>query len=171
MTDRRFPIGPLTLQEDYSAGEIAGLITAIEASPAQYREVVGALSDDALSRTYREGSWNVRQLVHHVADIAVLHYFRMKKAVAEPGTDIVLIEMDAWAGLTDSVALPLAPSLAMFEAVHHRYALAAGTLTDEQFARRYYHPLRKIWINQKQALAMSAWHVAHHLAHIRLALS
>jgi hypothetical protein len=35
----------------------------------------------------------------------------------------------------------------------------------------YYHPGRKITLNQKQAIAMTAWHVRHHLEHIKIALA
>lgn len=171
MTDRKYPTGQLSLQEDYTADELKDLLRIIETSPANYRQTVAHLSDEDLSRTYREGSWNIRQLVHHVADIALLHYFRMKKAVTEPGYEITLIDMDAWAAAEDALTLPVSPSLSMFDAIHQRYALLAGTLSDEQLSVSYFHPLRKIWINQKQALAMSAWHVQHHLAHINLALS
>lgn len=171
MSDRKFPIGPFVLQESYTEAEWTELIRIIRVSPSRYQETVAHLSDRDLSKTYRDGSWNVRQLIHHVADIALLHYFRMKKAVIEPGYEITLIDMDAWASARDSRTLPVSASLAMFDAIHQRYADFAETLDETQLAVSYYHPLRKIWINQKQALAMSAWHVQHHLAHIRLAIS
>ncbi len=171
MSDRKYPIGPFALQENYTPEELEEIIRIIETSPARYSETVAHLTDAELARTYREGGWNVRQLVHHVAEIALLHYFRMKKAITEPGYEITLIDMDAWAAAKDSLTLPVLPSLAMFDAIHQRYASLAGTLSEEQLAVSYYHPVRNIWISQKHGLAMSAWHVQHHLAHIRLALS
>lgn len=171
MTDRKYPIGHLALQENYTNAELAGIIGIIETAPSLYRQTVAQLTDAELSRTYREGSWNVRQLVHHVADIALLHYFRMKKAITEPGYEITMIDMDAWAATKDALTLPVSPSLVMFDAIHQRYAALAWTLDEKQLSVSYFHPVRKIWITQKQALAMSAWHVQHHLAHIRLALS
>jgi uncharacterized damage-inducible protein DinB len=171
MSDRKFPIGPFVLQENYSDGELGELLRIIRESPSQYRDAVEHLSGPDLSKTYREGSWNVRQLVHHVADIALLHYFRMKKALTEPGYEITLIEIDAWASTPDVLKEPVSTSLAMFDAIHQRYAAFAEVLDEEQLAVSYFHPVRKIQINQTQALAMSAWHVQHHLAHIRLALS
>lgn len=171
ISDRKFPIGSLALQDNYTKEELDELLRVIRTSPSQYNEAVSHLSDQDLSKTYREGSWNVRQLVHHVADIALLHYFRMKKAVTEPEYEITLIDMDAWASTGDSLTLPVSVSLTMFDAIHQRYADFAETLDEAQLAAAYYHPIRKIWISQKQALAMSAWHVQHHLAHIHLAIS
>lgn len=171
MTDRRYPIGPFALKETYSDDEIRELIRIIAEIPAEYRKRVGNLPDTGLLKTYREGSWNIRQLIHHVADLQFVHYLRMKKAITEPDYDeVTLIDMNAWAATPDSLNAPIEASLAIFEGTHARYAYLAGTLSDEQFARRYFHPLRGFWIDQKQALAMSVWHVKHHLAHIDLAL-
>jgi len=171
MTDRRYPIGPIALKDAYSDEEIREFIRIIAEIPAEYRKRVENLSDEDLRKTYREGSWNIRQLIHHVADLQFVHYLRMKKAITEPDYDeVTLIDMNAWAGTPDSLNVPIEASLAIFEGTHARYAYLAGTLNEEQFARKYYHPTRKFWFDQKQALAMSVWHVKHHLAHIDLAL-
>lgn len=171
MDNRKFPIGPLALQHTYSADELAHFIHIIKTSPTQYRQLVEPLSSVDLARTYREGSWTIRQLVHHVSDMQFLHYLRMKKALTEPDYKIVtLVDMDGWASTPDATEAPVEDSLRMFEGVHQRYAYLAQTLTESILAITYYHPVRQITINQAQALAMSAWHVQHHLAHIRLAL-
>ena len=159
------------MQDTYSAAERTECIRLIETSPAQYRQLVESLSPADLARTYREGSWTIRQLVHHVADIQFLHYLRLKKALTEPDyTVVTLINMDGWASTPDATDAPVADSLLMLEGVHQRYAYLAKSLTKSQLALTYYHPARQFTINQVQALAMSAWHVQHHLAHIRLAL-
>lgn len=44
----------------------------------------------------------MQQLVHHVADIQLLHFLRIKKASTEPDyTEVTLIDLDAWAGTAD----------------------------------------------------------------------
>ncbi|HEV7379867.1 MAG TPA: DinB family protein, partial [Dyadobacter sp.] len=78
MTDLKFPIGPFVLKDFYTSEELTNIVSSISTAPAAYRRLVADLTDDDLKRGYREGSWNVRQLIHHVADIALLHYFRMK---------------------------------------------------------------------------------------------
>ncbi|GAB3255456.1 bacillithiol transferase BstA [Larkinella harenae] len=169
--DRKFPIGPLALQQSYTPEELARNIEILETAPAQYRQLVENRSSDELAKTYREGSWNVQQLVHHVADMQLLHFFRMKKVLTEPDYDtITLVNMDGWASTPDAQTAPVEASLLLFEGVHRRYAYLAKSLDEAQLARTYYHPVRKIWINQAQAVGMSVWHVQHHLAHIKLAL-
>jgi hypothetical protein len=172
MDDRRFPIGPFAMQETYSADERARIIDIIESSPAQYRQVVEHLSPNDLAKTYREGSWTVQQLVHHVADIQLVHYLRMKKALTEPDyKEVTLINMDGWAATADATEEPIADSLLLFDGITRRYVYLAKSLTEDQLAIAYYHPVRQFTVNQAQALAMTAWHVQHHLAHIQLALS
>lgn len=171
MTDRKFPIGPFVLKDDYAPAEIENFIQVIRNSALEYKKLVENLGDEDLIKTYREGSWNIRQLVHHVADIAWLHYFRMKKAVTEPDyKDPTMINMDGWAVTSDSLEMPIADSLHILAGTNQRYAYFAESLDEEAFAKAYFHPLRKIWLNQKHALAMSVWHLQHHLAHIKLAL-
>ena len=171
MIDPKYPIGPFVIPESYSSIELSQAISEIEAIAATYRKLVENLSDSELSQTYREGSWNIRQLVHHVADIQFLHFLRMRKALTEPDRgETTLINMDGWATLPDSVSDPVAGSLQSLEGVTARYVTLSRNLTDNQLALSYYHPVRKIWFNQAQALSMSSWHLRHHLAHIKLAL-
>jgi uncharacterized protein YktA (UPF0223 family) len=171
MIDPKYPIGLFTLQEDYTKEELDDLINVIATIPTEYKARVENLSDEDLLKTYREGSWNIRQIIHHVADLQFLHYLRIKKAVTEPDyKEPTIIDMNAWAGTVDSLNAPVSDSLMMFEGVHHRYAFFAKSLTEEQLNVSYYHSVRKIWFTQKQALAISVWHVKHHLAHIDIAL-
>lgn len=171
MEDRKFPIGPLTLQDTYSPTELTQFIDIIAAAPAKYRHLTQNLTPNDLAKTYREGSWTVQQLVHHVADMQLLHFFRMKKALTEPSYEVVtLVDMNAWATTPEALTAPIEDSLLLFEGVHRRYAYLAKSLSKESLAISYFHPVRQIRLNQAQALAMSAWHVRHHLAHIQLAL-
>ncbi|MBN8826524.1 MULTISPECIES: DinB family protein [unclassified Spirosoma] len=172
MQDRRYPIGPFNLQSTYSTDELNTILSTIADSPAQYRAIASTLTPNDLTKTYREGSWTVQQLIHHVADIQFLHFFRMKKALTESDyTTVTLIDMDAWVNTPDATTAPIDDSIRMLEGITPRYVRLGETLTDTQQAIQYYHPVRQYWINQAQALAMSAWHLQHHLAHIRLALA
>ncbi|WP_031530632.1 DinB family protein [Dyadobacter crusticola] len=171
MIDRKYPIGPFVSQADYTDEELAELISTIETAPAAYRELAANFSEEDLGKTYREGSWTVQQLIHHVADIHLVHFFRMKKALTEPDyKEVTLINMDGWVKTPEAVSYPIADSLAAFESIGNRYVYLAKSLTSEQLDIAYFHPVRQMWISQKHALAMSAWHVKHHFAHIELAL-
>src|SRR5688572_2634808 len=83
LTLLKFPIGPFTVQADINEQELEAFISTIESAPAKYRKLAEGLSETDLKKTYREGSWNVQQLFNHVADMQLLHFFRMKKALTE----------------------------------------------------------------------------------------
>lgn len=139
--------------------------------PAAYKALSGSLTIQDLLKTYRPGSYNIRQLIHHVADIQLLHFLRMKRAVTEPGyKEVTLIDMDGWANTSDGANAPVDDSIIMLEGITKRYVHLIESLSDEQLNIAYFHPVRAFDINQMQAVAMSAWHLKHHLAHIHLAL-
>ncbi|QEC53729.1 DinB family protein [Anseongella ginsenosidimutans] len=168
----RYPIGPFVRKEQYSGEEINSMIAVIEEAPLRFKLLMEMLPPEDLSKTYRPGSWNVQQLVHHVADIQLLHFLRMKKALTEADyKEVTLIDMDGWAVTPDARDEPVEDSLLMLDGITRRYLFLLRSLTEEQLKIAYYHPVRKYTINQAQAIAMSAWHLEHHLAHISLAVS
>lgn len=168
----KFPIGPFVAPEIVSEQDLDTFIKTIASAPAEYRAITRGLSAKDLEKTYRDGSWNVQQLVNHVADMQLLHFFRMKKALTESDyKEITLVNIDGWAYTSDGLHSPIEDSLHMFEGIARRFVLLIKSLDEKQREIAYYHPVRKTMLNQKQAIAMSAWHVKHHLAHIRLALT
>ena len=168
----KFPIGPFRTPDNIDRAELDSLIKIIEEAPAEYRALTQALTENDLNKSYREGAWNIRQIVNHLADMQLLHLFRMKRAITEPDYDVItIVDQHAWALTPDGLNAPIDVSLDMFESIAKRHVFLIRSLDESQLARTYFHPLRKISLNQKQAVAMSAWHVQHHLEHIRIALA
>ncbi|WP_256010452.1 DinB family protein [Desertivirga xinjiangensis] len=168
----KFPIGPFVKKDSYSREEMASMLETIREAPKEYRTVATNLSFEDLTKTYRPDSWNVRQLIHHVADIQLLHFFRMKKALTEPDyNEVTLINLDAWVNTADGNSEHIDDSIMMLEALTKRYVLLIQSLKDSDLKIEYFHPVRKFTVNQAQAIAMSAWHLKHHLAHIKLAVN
>jgi hypothetical protein len=167
----RFPIGPFVAEPNINTSDLRNLVTTIASAPQQYKAIASHLGKDQLARTYRPGSWNIQQLIHHVADMQLLHFFRMKKALTEPDyKEVTLVNMDGWAATADGAIAPVEDSLHLFDSVTKRFVFLVNSLSDDQLNISYFHPVRKINLNQKQAVSMSAWHVRHHLEHIRIAL-
>jgi hypothetical protein len=81
-----------------------------------------------------------------------------------------LVSMDGWAQTADGLSSPVSDALHMFEGITKRFVYLMRSLDDAQQKVAYYHPIRKIMLDQKQAISMSAWHVKHHLEHIKIAL-
>lgn len=169
---RQFPIGRWSGQTDFTADELNTRIQHLRELPKEYRELTESLTDDELARTYRPGSWTVRQLVHHVADTHQWHYFRIKHTLTLPEiAQGILSDVNNWAHQPDGQYLSVTPSLGVLEGIHERLAYLYEHLPEADLQRAYYHPFRQLNVSLAQAIDMVVWHAQHHLAHIRLALN
>lgn len=166
----KYPIGPFIKKDQYTPQELKEMIDIVEQAPGRYTKLINELVAEDLSKCYRPGSYNVLQLIHHVADIQLLHFFRMKKALTESDYDtLTIIDMDAWSKTPDAVNTPPEFSLDMLQSITKRYVFLLKSLSEEQLQISYFHPVRKFSMTQAQAINMSAWHLQHHLAHIEIA--
>ena len=170
MEHLQYPIGRFAPKSDYTAEEIDFLIRFLEQAPAKFEQPLNYLSEADYEKTYRPGSWTIRQLVHHVADIHLLNFLRLKKALTEEDFEFTTILMDNWARTPDAVQAPIQDSLAMLAAITPRFVFLLKTLDEQTLAKTFYHPVRKIHLSLKQFLYMATWHIAHHQGHIALAL-
>ena len=71
----RYPIGQLNLPTSITLKAIHQWLDEIEGYVQNLKEVVGNLSEKEYHQTYREGSYTVRQLVHHIADSQINMYY------------------------------------------------------------------------------------------------
>ncbi|WP_203249257.1 YfiT family bacillithiol transferase [Sporosarcina beigongshangi] len=165
----KFPIGKLQVPEKSTVENIQEWLKEIETYTIRLRETVDALSDEELSRTYREGSWTVRQLVHHIADSQLNMYQRLKLALTDENPTVPAFDQEKWAIQPDT-KLPVESSIKMLEGINERIVSLGNSLTEEQLDRAFTHQeAGKITVATK--VAKLAWHEEHHLAHIKIALS
>jgi DinB superfamily len=170
MEHLQYPVGKWSPKEITDSQEIKSLSKDILKYAAQYRNLTENLDNQELAKTYREGSWNIRQLVHHVADSHLFHYLRLKHALTEDKPVGVLGKINDWAEMADYTEGPIEDSLLMIESVHRRYVLLFESLSPEVYERSYFHPFRQLYVTIPQSLDMIVWHLRHHLAHIEIAL-
>jgi hypothetical protein len=162
--DLSYPVGRFDRHGRWTADSRLAAIEAIAALPANLRRAVQGLDDVRLETPYRPGGWTVRQLVHHVADSHMNGYIRLKLALTEDTPTIKPYEQDRWAALPDS-RLPIAPSLAILDAVHARWTVLWRSMTDADFARLFTHPELGA-LTVETHLHLYAWHSRHHTAHV-----
>lgn len=166
--DAKYPIGQFSCNETISNQVLEQWIHDIKTLPTRLIETVKELTEEQLAKTYREGSWTVRQLVHHMADSHLNSYTRFKLALTEENPTIKPYAEQKWAALADS-QLPIHVSLMLIEALHERWVYLLESLTVEQLNRTFIHPDSGA-IPLKENIGVYAWHGNHHLAHIQLAL-
>ena len=169
-TDPRYPLGRFDFDTIVDPADRPRLIEEIASLPALLRAAVQGATEQDLARTYREGGWTVRQLVHHVPDSHMNGFVRLKLALTEDRPVIKPYDEVRWAELPDVAGTPIEVSLALLEAVHHRWVVVLRAMKPDDFARVYVHPEHGREISLDVSLANYAWHGKHHLSHVRLAL-
>ncbi len=170
MSNPRFPIGEFQRPDRLSVEDRAAAISRIEAMPATLRRALAGMSDAQLDSTYREGSWTLRQVVHHLADSHVNSYTRFRLALTEKHPTIKPYDEAKWAELEDARAMPVEVSLTLLDSLHVRWIRMLRSLDPSDFERTINHP-ESGTMSIDQLLAMYAWHGDHHIAHINLARS
>src|SRR5579884_2030774 len=164
MTAPQYPAGPFVPDERYSEERRQESITVLEQAPAALRAAVAGLSEEQLDTRYR--NWSIRQIVHHMADSHVNSYVRFKLALTEDRPTIKPYDEGRWAALADSRTGDVAAPLLLLEGLHARWVQLLRSLTEEQFARTFFHPESGETVSLADALASYAWHCRHHTAQI-----
>ncbi len=166
--DVRYPIGKLQVPEKVTLENIQEWLKEIGTYTTRLRETVGSLNEEELNKTYRDGSWTVRQLVHHIADSQLNMYQRLKLALTDENPTVPAFDEEKWAILPDT-KLPVETSIKMLEGINERIVFLGSTLSEDQLDRSFIHQKNgKITVATK--VAKLAWHEEHHLAHIQIAL-
>ena len=167
--DVKQPIGPLEVPEQVTVEDIAQWLKQTESYTKRLREVVTGLTEDDLNKTYREGAWNVRQLVHHIADSQLNMYQRLKLALTDHNPTVPAFDENQWAIQPDT-KLPVESSIKMLEGINERIVELGKHVTEADLNRTFTHQENgEIKVSTK--LAKLAWHEEHHLAHIKIALA
>lgn len=166
--DVKYPIGQLQVPEHVTMENVNEWLKQTETYTQRLRETVANLSDTELNKTYREGSWNVRQLVHHIADSQLNMYQRLKLALTDDNPTVPAFDEEKWAIQPDT-KLPVESSIKMLEGINERIVELGKHLTEEQLNRTFTHQVNGA-IKVATKVAKLAWHEEHHLAHIKIAL-
>jgi hypothetical protein len=169
VADPRFPIGQFHYNEPKTAEERLQQrnqhIEALADMPRKFRHAVEDLTEAQLDTPYREGGWTVRQLIHHIPDSHMNAYVRFKMALTEHDPTIKTYEEQLWAELPDSRETPTEISLTMLKALHTRWVVLLRAMGEDDFAKRYVHPVLGP-MSLDKALALYGWHCRHHTAHV-----
>ena len=163
--DLSYPIGKYEHKDSLTPAERESAIAQIAATPKCLRDAVTGLSQQQFDTPYRPGGWTVRQVVHHVPDSHLNSYVRFKLALTEDEPTIRPYDEALWAKLQDSRDTPIEVSLALLEALHHRWDVLLRSLRAEDFARRLRHPSMGT-MTLDDMVFHYAWHGRHHVAHI-----
>lgn len=167
----RYPIGKFKMPESTSVELISKHTDVIATLPEKLRKLTESLSNDDLNNTYRPGSWNVRQLVHHIADSHMNAFIRFKLTLTEDVPTIKPYFEDRWAELPDTSDAPISHSISLIDGLHARWVILLNSMSEPDFNMELYHPEHKKNFKLYEMLSLYAWHSEHHLAHVMNALN
>lgn len=166
----RFPIGKYTPPTSVNEKQIEEWIAIIREFPANVEKRVSALDSNQMLWIYRPDGWSIAQLVHHCADSHMNSWIRFRLALTEDNPTIRPYFEDRWANLPGATDPNVEDSAALLAALHKKWSEMLESLTKEDLSRTYVHPEHGQVFTVYETVGNYAWHCAHHLAHIDLAI-
>lgn len=162
----RFPIGLFEFGKSYSKEDIQQMTRKIDEFPGKLKRIITGLTKEQLEATYRHDGWNIRQVIHHLADSHMNAFIRFKLALTEEMPTIKPYDPQAWSQLEDSKNAAPSFSFDLLFNLHKRWAILLKSMNDQDFERVFYHPEHQMSYELKEILAMYVWHGEHHYNHI-----
>jgi hypothetical protein len=153
--------------------ELLQSVVAIKELPNQLAKLISGITEEQLNSSYREGGWNVRQIIHHLADSHMNAYIRTKHVIAQDVSEMQVYDQDLWASDLDATFHHEA-SFMIILGLHQRWSLLLLECLKQPeiyLAKSLYHSERKMHLSLAHMIALYAWHGNHHLTQIQAAIS
>ncbi|MEX0635522.1 MAG: DinB family protein, partial [Ferruginibacter sp.] len=77
MESLQYPIGKY-IEQSFSEKQLKEWLLSIQTLPLHLEQAILNLDEAQLLIPYREGGWNIQEIVHHVADSHMNAYIRFK---------------------------------------------------------------------------------------------
>lgn len=165
-----YPIGKMKKPEEYTETVINKLIQDIRILPEHLKKASKKIKHKKqLQYSYRDGGWNIEQIIHHTADSHMNAFIRFKLALTENNPTIKPYNQDLWVETAD-IQLPVKTAIRLLKGIHAKWTALLENMDKNDFKRTYTHPEYKTTSTLQDALALYAWHGKHHVAQIEVAL-
>jgi hypothetical protein len=155
--------------EHYTDEMLTEALRIITAFPRALSALVSTASASDLAHSYREGGWSLAQVIHHLADSHLNAFYRIKKAITEPGTPVTVYDQNLWAATIDGKSTDVAPSLHILSGLHARITTLLTATPREQWENAIIHPVSGP-NSIKRLVHLYAWHGLHHGKQIEMGL-
>lgn len=166
----KYPVGKYDAPAEITDEIYEQWLETLASLPEKLKKIVGNLSYDELELHYRPGSWNIKQVVHHIADSHMNSFLRFKWILTEDVPTVKTYNESEWARTADSTNEEIMQSTEILEGLHSRLVMLLKSLKPEQRRRKFVHPEFNGELTLEWMVGMYAWHSRHHLAHIKQAI-
>jgi hypothetical protein len=167
MNDLQYPIGTF-IPQPFSTLQKRKWLQDFQFLPGLVEQAIENMDAAMLETPYRPNGWNIKQVVHHIADSHINCYCRFKLAYTEEKSAIRPYDEVAWANTTDVAEVPINISITLLYALHTRLYHFLLKLTDADWDKTVFHPASNKDMSMWYLLGMYAWHGKHHVAHINI---
>ena len=166
----KYPIGKFTKPDIISESLVLEWIETIEGLPEILYKLTKNLTIEQLNCPYRPNSWNIKQVVHHLADSHMNSMIRFKLTMTEDAPTIKPYHEDRWARLIDGNDSDLRHTLSLLKGLHAKMGTLLRSFTKADLKREFIHPEHGRRFSLEETIGIYAWHSKHHVAHIEQAL-
>ena len=166
----KYPAGKFSASTIFNKEEVQKNIAELNILPDLLSDTISGLAEKELAYSYRPGGWNIKQMVHHVADSHLNFHVRLRLSLTENTPTVKPYNENTWANLADALDDNLEPSLLIIKGVHARAVNLLRTLEEKDFQREYFHPEHQKTFNLIWLLGLYAWHGRHHVEQIKTAV-
>ncbi len=129
------------------------------------QEALAGLRDVELDRRPGDGGWSIREIIHHLADSAMVTAIRLRRLVAEERPVLEAWDEEEYARRLSYESRPVGPSLEAVRAAIETTTTILDRLDEEAWTRPARHTERGEY-NLEIALEYSAGHVHDHALQI-----
>ncbi|WP_420316704.1 YfiT family bacillithiol transferase [Ekhidna sp.] len=166
----KYPVGKYETPAEITEEIFNQWIETIQNLPERVKKMVNNLSYDELELQYRPGGWNIKQVVHHLADSHMNSFIRFKLILTEDTPTIKPYDEAAWAKTADADNEDIMESIDILEGLHKRWVTLLNSLKSEQKKRTFFHPEYNREFTLEWMAGLYDWHCKHHVAHIKQAI-
>ena len=124
----------------------------------------------ALAKRYAPDSWDVRHILHHLADAETVLFDRIRRVLSRPGQVVWAFDQDAWASGLDYDQRPLALSRALYAATRDGVLYYASRFYASKGSAEFVHSETGLRTLAEEFEKVAA-HNRHHLVQIERALA
>ena len=108
-------------------------------APSHISTLIQGLDSAALNHTPTEGEWSIHEIVVHLADSELVGSWRIRRAIAEPGTTIQAYAEATWAQAMNYKNQNMSAALQLFSALRTSNTLILRSLPDEIWEHTVVH--------------------------------
>jgi hypothetical protein len=137
-----------------------------EQTPRALSRLTRGLSKKQLDTPPAKGKWSITQLVTHLCDAELVMGFRLRMAIAQPGSPLLAYDQNKWAGRLHYMEMDVRKQLLLFASLRSSHINLLKLLSKAEL-RRYGIHAERGRESVERMIQMLAGHDINHLIQVR----